>query len=92
MNRFAEAVEQARIDVVPKILIGGGQNTGNGAGGGTMGTGNVLEGLLAILLSEKIGIESNTVAAPSSPEAQAMRNEMRARIAPSATPINPAVK
>jgi uncharacterized membrane protein YqiK len=83
MNRFAEAVEQARVDVVPKILIGGGQTGagGNGAGGGTMGTGNVLEGLLAILLSEKIGIEATASATASSPEAQAMRNEMRARIA-----------
>ena len=50
-----------------------------------MGTENVLEGLLAILLSEKIGIESNAAAAASSPEAHAMRNEMRARIAPNAT-------
>jgi hypothetical protein len=62
---------------------GGGQNAS--ASGGTMGTGNVLEGLLAILLSEKIGIESNATVAPSSPEAQAMRDEMRTRIAPSAT-------
>jgi uncharacterized membrane protein YqiK len=83
MNRFAEAVEQARVDVVPKILIGGGQTGagGNGASGGTMGTGNVLEGLLAILLSEKIGIEATASTSTSSPEAQAMRNEMRARIA-----------
>lgn len=84
MNRFAEAVEQARVDVVPKILIGGGAN-GNGASGGTMGTGNVLEGLLAILLSEKIGIEPTAASSPASPEAQAMRNEMRARIAASTT-------
>jgi hypothetical protein len=46
-----------------------------------MGTGNVLEGLLAILLSEKIGIEATASTSTSSPEAQAMRNEMRARIA-----------
>ncbi len=81
MNRFAEAVEHAHIDVVPKILIGGG--SANGGSGGTMGTGNVLEGLLAILLSEKIGIDPTAASTPASPEAQAMRNEMRARIAAS---------
>jgi len=80
----AEAVEHARIDVVPKILIGG-QSGGNGAGGGTMGTGNVLEGLLAILLSEMIGIEANASSSPPSREAEALRSEMRARISSSTT-------
>ena len=84
MNRFAEAVENARIDVVPKILIGS-QSGGNGASGGTFGSGNVLQALLAILLSEKIGIEPNAPSAPPSREAEALRNEMRARIAPSGT-------
>jgi uncharacterized membrane protein YqiK len=84
MNRFAEAVEHAHIDVVPKILIGG-QSGANGAGGGAMGTGNVLEGLLAILLSEKIGIEASATSAPPSREAEALRSEMRARIGSSTT-------
>src|SRR5581483_3275613 len=80
MNRFAEAVEQARIDVVPKILIGGqaGSNGTNGSAG--FGSGNVLEALLAILLSEKIGIEPSAPAAPASREAEALRSEMRARL------------
>ena len=83
---FAEAVEHSNIDVVPKILIGGqsGAN-GNGTSGGTMGTGNVLEGLLAILLSEKIGIEANASSSPPSREAEALRSEMRARIGSSTT-------
>jgi uncharacterized membrane protein YqiK len=91
MNRFAEAVEHAHIDVVPKILIGGGQIGANGAGNGSMGTGNVLEGLLAILLSEKIGIDPTTPSAPASAEAQAIRNEMRARIA-SNSPVGSTIK
>ena len=69
---------------MPKILIGG-QSAGNGAGGGAMGTGNVLEGLLAILLSEKIGIEASATATPPSREAEALRSEMRARIGSSTT-------
>ncbi len=85
MNRFAEAVEHAHIDVVPKILIGGGQMSANGAANGAMGTGNVLEGLLAILLSEKIGIETSATATPPSREAEALRSEMRARITSSTT-------
>jgi uncharacterized membrane protein YqiK len=51
MGRFAEAIERGGIDVVPKIQLGGG-------GGGThegMGMGgNVLEGLLALMLSDKM--------------------------------------
>jgi uncharacterized membrane protein YqiK len=91
MNRFAEAVEHAHIDVVPKILIGG-QSGANGAGGGAMGTGNVLEGLLAILLSEKIGIEASATATPPSREAEALRSEMRARIGSSTTSAGTAGK
>ena len=46
MNRFAEAIQQARVDVVPRVVIGGEQG-GNG--------GNLMEGLLAMLLSERMG-------------------------------------
>lgn len=53
MNRFAQAIEQSRVDVVPKIMIQGSQNgTSNGQGGGS--NGNAMEALLAMLLSEKI--------------------------------------
>jgi uncharacterized membrane protein YqiK len=31
MSRFAEAIETARVDVVPRILIGGGGNAGTAA-------------------------------------------------------------
>jgi len=42
MQRFAEAIETARIDVVPKILIGGG--SANGAGGDALGGGSLCAG------------------------------------------------
>jgi uncharacterized membrane protein YqiK len=52
MNRFAEAIETAQVDVVPKIVVGGGGS--NGAGAGTSGS-SLLEALLAIVLSDKLG-------------------------------------
>jgi uncharacterized membrane protein YqiK len=54
MNRFAEAIETARVDVVPKIVVGGGAAGGNGGAGSATGS-SLLEALLAIVLSEKLG-------------------------------------
>ncbi|HEU5089964.1 MAG TPA: SPFH domain-containing protein, partial [Roseiflexaceae bacterium] len=48
MNRFAEAIETARVDVVPRIAISG----SNGSGGSGQ---SLMEGLLAMLLSERVG-------------------------------------
>jgi uncharacterized membrane protein YqiK len=68
LNRFSEAVQQTGIDVVPRVLIGGGD--------GKQGTGNVMEGLLAMLLSERLGVQVNP-GAQRSPEADAMREQIR---------------
>ena len=47
MSRFAEAIETARVDVVPKIMIhGGGAN-------GTPSTGNVMEALLTFVAARR---------------------------------------
>jgi len=46
MERFAEAIETSKVDVVPKIQFSG------GAGGAS--SGNALEGLLTVLLSERM--------------------------------------
>jgi hypothetical protein len=85
MARFAEAIEQARVDVVPKIVIGGGGHGGNGNGNGGgpgLGGSNILEGLLALLLSDRVGIDvSATSPSPSSPEAQAIREDLRSKLA-----------
>jgi uncharacterized membrane protein YqiK len=67
MNRFAEAIEKAGADVVPKIQI-----TSDGKG-----SGNIVENLLALLLSGKLG---ETVGIPSAlvsnPKADALRAEL----------------
>jgi uncharacterized membrane protein YqiK len=50
MSRFAEAIEEARVDVVPRILIGGGAAAGTGAP-----QGGLLEALLSLMLSDRLG-------------------------------------
>jgi uncharacterized membrane protein YqiK len=67
MGRFAEAIEQAKVDVVPKIVVGGGGDESNAGG-----SGNVLQALLTLMLSEKMGdvVKSNE---PARPEVAALR-------------------
>jgi uncharacterized membrane protein YqiK len=80
MNRFAEAIQAAGVDVVPKIVIGGAQGAGTNGGAGT--TGNVMEALLALLLSDKVGasLGDGAASAPRSAAADAIRDRLRARI------------
>jgi hypothetical protein len=70
MNRFAEAIQQSRVDVVPRVVVGG----GSGQQGG--GTGSIMEGLLTMLLSEKLGVQL-TGQGERSPEVDVMRERIR---------------
>ncbi len=72
LNRFAEAVQQAKVDVVPRVVVGGG-----GTGGVT--SSNLMEGLLTMLLSERMGISAGGSAerAPRSEEVEALRAQVR---------------
>jgi len=81
MNRFAQAIEESRVDVVPKILISG-TGGGDGQASGNM-SGNVMEALLAMLLSDKLGAEMNaTLASPSrNPAANNLRAKIQADLA-----------
>jgi uncharacterized membrane protein YqiK len=77
MNRFAEAIEQARVDVVPKIVVGGG---GAGGAGGAAGGSSLLEALLAIVLSDKLGERVNDDAREAkarAPELEQLRSGIR---------------
>ena len=70
LNRFAEAIQQAGVDVVPRIMIGGG-------GDGTPSSGSLMEGLLAMLLSDRMGLSAASSAnAARSPEVEAMRAQI----------------
>ena len=72
MNRFAEAVQQSRVDVVPRVVVSGGSGE-NGASGSS-----IMEGLLTLLLSDKLNL---SVTANSTrernPEVERLRNEIR---------------
>jgi uncharacterized membrane protein YqiK len=71
MNRFAEAVQQSRVDVVPRVVVGGGEEGGSSSS-------NIMEGLLTLLLSDKLGLEGTTVSnKPKNEEAERLRSEIR---------------
>jgi uncharacterized membrane protein YqiK len=76
MSRFAEAIEQARVDVVPRIAIGGGGSGGSG--------GSLMEALMAMLLSERMGLPSSDLGASAErPEVTALRAQIRDGLAES---------
>jgi len=72
LNRFSEAIQASGVDVVPRIMI-----SGSSTNGGSPATGNVMEALLAMLLSEKIGAETSAAVPPRSAEAEAIRQRIR---------------
>jgi hypothetical protein len=70
------------VDIVPRVVISGdGQESGKGSG--------LMEGLLAMLLSERMGTQLNLMPnTPPKPEVEAMRDQMWRSLAaaiPSAT-------
>jgi len=72
LNRFAEAIQSSQVDVVPKILIAG----SNGKDGGAPMTGNVMEALLTLMLSERLGGDISAPAAPRNVSADAIRKRI----------------
>src|SRR5436309_2000437 len=71
MSRFAEAIEAARVDIVPKLLIHG------GGGNGTPSTGSVMEALLTLLLADRMGADATpNPATPRSAAAEAVRSRI----------------
>ena len=85
MARFAEAVEHSGVDIVPKVVIGDrrdGSAGGDGSGVAPMGGGTVLESLLALLLSERLGIDVAGTASGTAPNpaAVAVREELGRRL------------
>ncbi|HET8901051.1 MAG TPA: SPFH domain-containing protein [Holophagaceae bacterium] len=66
MNRFAEAIEQSKVDVVPKIQMSG-----------ASGSGNFIESLLGLMLSQKAGELAGVAVAPPSAEAEALKAALK---------------
>ncbi len=71
MSRFAEAIEHSKVDVVPKIVVGGGAN------GGTGGGSSLLEALLALVLSDKLGQSVGSAPGERDPQLDAYRSDVR---------------
>jgi uncharacterized membrane protein YqiK len=73
MNRFADAIQQAKIDIVPRVVVGG----SGGEGGGSMMGGNIMEGLLTLILSDKLGVEVKKEPREPNPDTERLRSEIR---------------
>ncbi|HND48237.1 MAG TPA: SPFH domain-containing protein [Anaerolineales bacterium] len=71
LNRFAEAIQQSGVDVVPRVVVGG----SNGENGGNQSA-NIMEGLLTMLLSERFGVSGETGTTQRSPDVEAMREKI----------------
>ncbi len=67
-NRFAQAIEASGADVVPKIVMGGG-------GPGGPSSGNMMESLLAMLLSERM-LQLTATPTPPGPEVAAIKGQI----------------
>ena len=70
LSRFAEAIQQAGVDVVPRVVIGSG-----GQGGSS--SVNVMEGLLTLLLSDKLGVQINREPRERNPISDELRAQIR---------------
>jgi len=70
MNRFAEAVQQSRVDVVPRVVVGGSSE------GGVTGS-SIMEGLLTLLLSDKLNLEVSAGQRPPNEETDRLKEEIR---------------
>jgi len=71
LNRFAEAIQQSGVDVVPRVVVGG----SNGENGGNQSA-NIMEGLLTMLLSERFGVSGEAGTTQRSPDVEAMREKI----------------
>jgi uncharacterized membrane protein YqiK len=74
LNRFSEAIQQSGVDVVPRVVVSGGR----GDGEQSSSTSSIMEALLTMLLSDRFGaMGQEAQRAPRSPEAEALREQIR---------------
>ncbi|MEA5077719.1 MAG: SPFH domain-containing protein [Anaerolineaceae bacterium] len=81
LNRFAEAVQASQVDVVPRVVISGGN------GENSSSNSNVMEGLLTLLLSDKLNlsVDDKNVKVKNK-ETEKLREEIRKALAEKKTP------
>ena len=68
LNRFAEAIQQSKVDVVPRVVVGGDKESGSG---------NIMEALLAMLLSDRFSALANNGQSHRSEEVEQLRSDIR---------------
>jgi uncharacterized membrane protein YqiK len=68
LNRFSEAVQQSKVDVVPRVVVGATKDGGSG---------NIMEALLTMLLSDRFGALSKEAQGARSEEVEQLRSEIR---------------
>src|SRR4026209_112849 len=68
LNRFSEAVENSKVDVVPRVIVGATKDGGSG---------NIMEALLTMLLSDRFGALSKEAQGTRSEEVEQLRSEIR---------------
>jgi uncharacterized membrane protein YqiK len=101
MNRFADAIQQSRVDIVPRVVVSGGG--GSGGEGSSLAAGNIMEGLLTLILSDKLGVDVKKEPREPNPDAERLKAEIRQSLmekregakggdAPVAPPADPAPK
>ena len=71
LSRFAEAIEKSKVDIVPRVVVGGGGEDGSR-------TGNVLEALLALFVANQA--DGGGSGAPARPEVEAMKERVRSAV------------
>ena len=78
MKNFTDAIGSSKVDVVPKIVMGGSGTGGSGANG------SVMETLLALLLEGKLGESGDASLGEASksrtPELESMRTKIRSEL------------
>jgi hypothetical protein len=81
LNRFAEAVQTSQVDVVPRVVISGGN------GENSASSSNVMEGLLTLLLSDKLNLTVDEKSSKvKNKDAEKLREEIRKSLAEKKTP------
>ncbi|MGB8983861.1 MAG: SPFH domain-containing protein [Anaerolineales bacterium] len=68
LNRFAEAIQESQVDVVPRVIVGANKDSGSG---------NIMEALLAMLLSDRFAALADNGHSQRSEEAEKLRAEIR---------------
>ena len=68
LNRFAEAIQESQVEVVPRVLVGTDKENGSG---------NIMEALLAILLSERFTTLAGNGNGQRSEEGEHLREQIR---------------